>query len=193
MAKIGALHLMWAPFTTADTASAAPVYETTSLREIAELAKADWTPSNQSGSQYGNDMEVEHAAKTNGGTIAAEVTDLSITDRTDIYGGTYDASGETLSEGVNSAPPYGGVAYVKHGKRAGVEYYEPYFYPKVIAAPSAETNATATDAIATGNEALALTVMPRLNDKVYRVVGDRVATDALALAWIDTQFGKTST
>ena len=50
MARYGAKYVKWAPYKTADSSSAAPVYDNTKAVELSELTTANWTPTIASGS-----------------------------------------------------------------------------------------------------------------------------------------------
>ena len=190
MAKTGAKYILWAPFKTPDDTSKAPVYDT--AVSLSELAAANWTPTLASGEQYGDNGRVESTSMVTGGTLALEVTDLPTEVRGKIYGETHDEENESWLAGSSDVGPFGGVTYYKTGTRNSIPYFECYFYPKANAAPAADSATTASSAITYTNDAISLSVSPRLNDSVYREVSDRFSSEEEARAWCNAKLGKLS-
>jgi hypothetical protein len=187
MAKTGAKYILWAPFKTPDTTQAAPIYDT--YVSLSELAAANWTPTLASGEQYGDNARVESTSMVTGGALALEVTDLPTEIRGKIYGEQYDEATNSWKAGSSDVGPFGGVVYYKTGVRNSLPYFECYFYPKVNAAPSADSATTASSAITYVNDTLSLSASPRLNDSVYREVSDRFTTEEEAKAWCHARLG----
>lgn len=189
MARYGAKYIKWAPFKTADTSAAAPVYDQEKVLELSELTTANWTPTIASGQQYGNNMKVEDISQVTGGTLALEITDLSEEARIALYGNKPDNAGSATKsvQGAQDEPPYGGLVYIKCGVRNGVYYWEGYFYPKCKAVPSADGVQTGNSSITLSGDSLSLSVLPRLNDQGVREISKRFTTEAEAVTWCNTQ------
>ena len=191
MARYGAKYIKWAPFKTADSASAAPTYDAQKAVELSEMTTANWTPTIASGQQYGNNVKTEDVSIVTGGTLALEVTDLGSEESAAVYGNKADSDTNATSYAMNAADeaPYGGVVYIKCGMRKGVKYYEGQFYPKCKAVPTADSVQTSNSSVTLSGDSLNFSVFPRLNDERVKEKSIRFDTEAKAIAWCDKQLG----
>ncbi len=147
MAKYGARKSYWAPW-AADKADAdekkLPTYG--EKKSFGELNKVTDSPNFNEGSLPGDDQIVLYEKRFKDGTVDVESVFIPLADAAVILGADAD-EGMGISHGDDDNPPYIGFGFLTHHIGKDGQYYQAVFYPKLKAAPSAETYETRGDNI----------------------------------------------
>ena len=182
MAKFGAKYPCFAPIAT-EPAGALPTYGTGAA--IGKLVAANLTVTMATGELYADDEIDEQISEFASASLALETNDMTDAVAASVYGASV-TDNEVLYNKGDSAP-YGGLAYYKVLMRAGVKYYQGYFYPKARAVPGNDNAQTRTNSITFSTTSTTFAVFaPNSGD--WRIT-KTFADEASAIAWVKSKTG----
>lgn len=190
MAKYGARKSYWAPWAAdaADT-DAAKLPKYGEKKTFGELNKVTDSPNFNEGSLPGDDQIVLYEKKFKDGTVDAESVFLPLADAAVMLGASADAE-MGLAHGDDDNPPYIGFGFLTHHLGKAGSYFQAVFYPKLKAAPTADTYETRGDNINFATDKLSFHWETPTCRK-YQIKKD-FATEAEAEAYIAALFAGTA-
>lgn len=189
MAKYGAKYLQWAPFaeTAPDESTAAfPKYGTPV--NLGKLVKVTDSPTFNEGKIYGDNSLAEYVNEFKECGIDVEVTELSNSVSSSIFGATLATSGDDtdLKFGEDDNAPYGGLAFYVCKLVNNVKKYQCIYYPKLKASMQGDEYATKGDGITLTGGKIHFTASAPANGS-WKVVSTEVGTEAAAKTWVDAK------
>lgn len=191
MAKYGARNSFWAPWAEGfeDTDSTKlPTYG--DPVSFGQLNKVSDNPNFNEGSLPGDDQIALYEKKFKDGTVDAESVFLPVKDAAAMLGAACDEA-NGLSHGDDDNPPYGGYGFVTHHVSKKGSFWQVIFYPKLKAAPTAETYDTRGDNINFVTDKMSFHWESPTCRK-YKIIKD-FASEAEANAYVQGLFAGTAT
>lgn len=182
MAKVGFRYAYWAVAT--EGAGGALTYAAPKVIGKAVSGNLTWTKS--TGEFYADDELAEKIDDIIGGSYAMDVDNVELADQAEMVGSTYTAEGGLVTN-KDDVAPFGGFAGIRVLRWKGAYYYEPYFFPKVQASVTDESDNTKTASPSFGTKPLNFALYPNADGDVRKL--NRFDTEAAAITYINTCFG----
>ena len=193
MATIGVKHPVYAPISSIPEGET-PTYGAGII--LGKMTKVDISFNYAEGSLYADDALAEYDAKLQGGTITIGVDELPISKRTMLFHHLTSTTAEvtTLYACADDTIPHGGFGYYKTLMVDSKRKYKARWYYNVTFHEGNEGAETANDSINFKDTEVIGTFIPVYNADVGDAIYEEVefATEAAAVAWLDTHAGITS-
>lgn len=164
----------------------------TEIKKIAGAKSVKISPKVDSADLYGDDQLLETASSLGAIEVELDVCDLSLQERADILGFTFENG--VLKENKDFNPPEiaFGFEAPKSKSKTSVEAFRLVWLLKGKAEPLEEEGKTKEDKIDFQTQKVKLKFMPRINDGHYKFTADTDETGAPTIAeFFTTDFLKT--
>lgn len=178
MAKIGVRKMFYAKWTADDTY--------TDGAQFGKISTFNYTPTNSSVKDYGDDVVAEVANETSGGTLSVEANQITLEEKAFFLGHTYSAESGLVVKADDQAP-YVGVGAVSVEKASGVTQYVGKWYKKLMFHEPNDENATKQENVAFAHTTIEADVVPQEDYAIS--VTKLFTTEAAAVAWLRSQAG----
>lgn len=193
MASKGCKYIQWAPFaaTNPEPTGAVPKYGTPV--NLGALSKVTDAPSFNEAKTYGDNALAEYAIEFKECPIDIEVTELSNSVASGIFGATLGAGADTdLKFGTSDVAPYGGLAYIVCKQVANANKFQGIYFPKVKAAMQGEEYTTKGDSITLTGGKIKFTASA-CNSGDWKIKSADLDTEAAAKTWVDAKITAAAT
>lgn len=190
MAIYGAKNQKWAKWADESPdadAKKLPKYD--AAKTLGELNKVTDQYNFVDGSLAGDDVTVLYEKKFKDGSVKVSSVYISVKDNAEIHGSKSDAK-DGMASSASDDPPYVGYGFTTMHKSRSNTYFQVVFFPKLKASPDGRTYDTRGENISFTTDDLSFHMEVPLCG-VYRVIKD-FATEAEAIAYLDTLFGGTA-
>ena len=173
MAKIGVRKMFYAKWTADDTY--------TDGAQFGKISTFNYTPTNSSVKDYGDDVVAEVANETSGGTLSVEANQITLEEKAFFLGHTYSAESGLVVKADDQAP-YVGVGAIAVEQNSGTKAYVAKWYKKLMFHEPNDENTTKQENVAFAHTTIEADVVPQGDYAIS--VTKSFATEAAAITWL---------